>query len=428
MNNRKVVKTLALAWVVVLIGLVLLAVPGASAESKGEIVIVTLPPGRGDLGFTDLSFKGAEQAAQDFGLEVRHVLADTPADMVPTLSVVARRPNVKLIIGPDFDWLTPITTLAPRFPDKNFLLIDIAPEQFIPNVLGVVYEQHKGSALVGALAALLAIHYDQPHVGVVFGVPIAVLWNFEIGYKWGVDWGIQWYKFHFPDQFAAEPMTSIVHTPRNQRVLWEYTNTWTSTAAGDVSATAMFEEGAVAVYNVAGSTGLGINTALERIRDERGLEMGPPFGIGVDANQDWITPGFVIASMLKRVDRSVYEAVRLVVEGKFKDVVTSEAGQAVLGIGTMLGGKPVTGIEVSDLSQLDEFIEFGKQAEALQGRRILPASPSEIRSQVKEMREGQPAWIWDAVAELASQIEAGEVAVPNVWNRPDLDRWRDIYG
>lgn len=35
-----------------------------------------------------------------------------------------------------------------------------------------------------------------------------------------------------------------------------------------------------------------------------------PFGIGVDADQDWIKPGFIIASMMKRVDVGVYTAVK----------------------------------------------------------------------------------------------------------------------
>jgi basic membrane protein A len=41
------------------------------------------------------------------------------------------------------------------------------------------------------------------------------------------------------------------------------------------------------------------------------------FAIGVDSNQNWVRPGTILTSMVKRVDVAVYETCKSIVEGKF---------------------------------------------------------------------------------------------------------------
>src|SRR5262249_50275621 len=40
--------------------------------------------------------------------------------------------------------------------------------------------------------------------------------------------------------------------------------------------------------------------------------------IGVDSNQNWVKPGYVLTSMVKRVDNAVYQIVGDRVAGRFK--------------------------------------------------------------------------------------------------------------
>ncbi|MCY7346306.1 MAG: BMP family ABC transporter substrate-binding protein, partial [Pyrinomonadaceae bacterium] len=42
------------------------------------------------------------------------------------------------------------------------------------------------------------------------------------------------------------------------------------------------------------------------------------FVIGVDSNQNGVKPGFVLTSMVKRVDNAVYDVVKEVLGGQFK--------------------------------------------------------------------------------------------------------------
>jgi basic membrane protein A len=309
-----------------------------------------------------------------------------------------------------------------KYPDKNFAGIDT----FLggaPNLLNIVFEEHKGSAIVGALAALAAAQYGYPHIGVVLGIEIPPLWKFEIGYKWGADWALKWYQNKF-----GKSAPVIGDTPAKDRVLWTYTGTFSDITKGYEAAKAMYAQDAVAVYNVAGPLGLGLNQAVQEIATAKSLTMGPPFWIGVDANQDWINPGFVLASMMKRVDKGVYFATQLVVEGKFRQVVADTHGFATLGIGTTVAGISMTGISVSTLGDLDEFVQMGVNAEKLTGKTVLPMTPEEIKSKVTAMRNSVPSWVWDAEKDLENAISNDPTLVPLAMTKELVDQWRATLG
>jgi len=418
--------------VVVLAALLVQAYPQAPARAAPgafKIAVVSDVGGRGDLSFNDMAFKGGEDAERDFGVQMVELVSKVEADYVPNLTTAARDPGVQLVVGVGFLLSDALAQVARRFPNKNFVGIDTFaqsivkdkfPAQFpLPNLMDIVYEEHKGSALVGALATLLAAQYDKPFIGGVFGIEIPVLWKFEIGYKWGARWATEWMAKRKPDKaFKYRP----------DFVLWTYTGTFSDIPKGYAAAKAMYAKDAIAVYNIAGPLGLGINQAVQEIARARGLRSGPPFWIGVDANQDWINPGFVIASMMKRVDRGVYFSTKWVKDGTFRTLVKQNSGTLVLGIGTKAAGQLAEGISVSTLADLSEFVQMGIQAEKLTKKKVLPASPDEIRARVKAMRDAQPAWVWSAVAELEKAIREGKVSVPLVLTKPDIEKWRKELG
>ena len=399
------------------------------AGAKTKIAVVSDIGGRGDLSFNDMAFKGGDDASRDFGVKMVELISKVEADYVPNLTVAAEDPDVQLIVGVGFLLSDALAEVARKYPDKNFagidtysqfIVLDKYPDEYpLPNLMDIVYEEHKGSALVGALGTLLAAHYDKPHIGGVFGIEIPVLWKFEIGYKWGARWATEWLKENKPEE-------AFDYT--KEFVLWTYTGTFSDITKGYEAAKPMYAKDAVAVYNIAGPLGLGINQAVAELAEEKGLESGPPFWIGVDANQDWINPGFVIASMMKRVDYGVYFATKLVLDGTFRDIVKETNGSLLLGIGTKTAGRLMEGISVSTLDDLDEFIAMGVRAEELTGKKALPMAPEEIRAKVTAMRRAQPAWIWEAVAELEEKIRTGEVEVPLVMTEEDITKWRDELG
>jgi basic membrane protein A len=83
---------------------------------------------------------------------------------------------------------------------------------------------------------------------------------------------------------------------------------WNDPAKGGELAKSQFDRGADVVYHAAGGTGIGVLQAA--------AEAGK-LGIGVDSNQNYLHPGHVLTSMLKRVDTAVEKAFMDAKDGKW---------------------------------------------------------------------------------------------------------------
>ena len=376
--------------------LALLALPLAGQQPQGRVALMLSVGGRGDLSFNDMGFKGTEEAVRDFGWEMTVTEAVTAADFLPNLRHAARAGVFDLIICVGFLQADALNQVAPEFPDQKFAIIDAVVDQ--PNVLSIIFEEQEGSALVGALAGMLAAHYGYPYVGIVLGIEIPVLYRFEAGYRFGIDWGLRKYA----EVTGEEP---------NVGLLWVYTGTFSDIAKGKAAAEAQIEKGAVAVYNVAGALGVGILEAVTEKLEELGREAGPPFMIGVDANQDWMGDGNkVIASMMKRVDVGCYTAIRMVHEGTFEGGRILRMSLANEGVG------------ISRFLDLLDFIDFGVAAGAISAE-----ERPEIAANWAAMRASLPTWIWKAVDELEEKILAGEIVVPRPTTREEMLKVRELY-
>jgi basic membrane protein A len=361
----------------------------------GRVALILDVGGRGDLSFNDMGFKGTEEAIRDFGWEMVEIQSATAADYLPNIRNAARSGAFDLIICVGFLLADALNQVAPEFPNQKFAIIDAVVNQ--PNVLSIIFEEQEGSALVGALAGMLAGYFGYPYVGVVLGIEIPVLYHFEGGYRFGIDWGLKKY-------------AEVTGETPDVGLLWVYTGTFSDIAKGKAAAEAQLEQGAVAVYNVAGPLGIGILEAVTEKLEEIGKEMGPPFMIGVDANQDWMGDGNkVIASMMKRVDVGCYTAIKMVHEGTFKGGILSM-------------GLANKGVAISRYQDLLDFIEFGIAAGA-----ITEEDKPRIIENWKAMRASVPQWIWEAVDELEQEILSGEIVVPKPETRDEMLKVREMY-
>jgi basic membrane protein A len=379
---------------VLMVGLVM--TPGmAQAALKGKVAIVSDVGGRGDLSFNDMGFKGTDKATADFGLEMVGIQSATAADYLPNVRNAARSQSFDLIIAVGFLLTDAVATAAKEFPEQKFMIIDSVVEA--PNVMSIVFKENEGSALVGALAAMVAAHYDYPYVGAVFGIEIPVLFHFEAGYRFGIDWG---------NKMVAQKTGKDPHIG----LLYTYTGTFSDIAKGKEATGAMLAQRAGLIYNVAGPLGIGDLQAITEALKTKGKEAGPPFMIGVDANQDWMGDGHrVLASMLKRVDNACYNAVEAVVKGSFK------GGLTVMGL-------DVQGVAMSRQPELLTFMEFGIGA-----GKISAADKAKIVANWEKMRAQIPSWIWDAVADLEKQIISGKISVPNASTLDEMKAVRSTY-
>src|SRR5690606_41855774 len=113
---------------------------------------------------------------------------------------------------------------------------------------------------------------------------------------------------------------------------------------------AMLGRGGPVVSAVAGAPGLGVFAPVESVARARGKVVGPPVAIGVASAQDWISPGFIPVSMVKRVDNGVFEAIKRALEGTF------QGGAVTLRLAE--GGVAASTIEMVELF-FDEAIAAG---------------------------------------------------------------------
>jgi basic membrane protein A and related proteins len=257
--------------------------------------------GKFDKSFNEAAYNGAERFKEESGIEYLEFEVTNESQRDQALRRMARR-GANVVIAVGFSFATPLEEIAKEYPDTKFVIIDGVVEQ--PNVQSVVFKEHEGSFLVGMAAAMAS---QTGKVGFVGGMDIPLIRNFAHGYQQGV-------KHVSPDAEIFVNMTGT--TPA----------AWNDPAKGAELAQSQFDRGADVVYAAAGGTGLGV---LQAAADSGKLS------IGVDSNQNYLHPGSVLTSMLKRVDVAVYNAFKSAQEGNLETGVKN-LGLAEEGVGYAL--------------------------------------------------------------------------------------------
>ena len=258
-----------------------LAAGVASAQDFTPAIVFDMG-GKFDKSFNEAAYDGAERFKKETGIEYLEFEVTNEAQREQALRRMARR-GANVVVGVGFSFAHAARARSPtEFPDTKFVIIDTVVEQ--PNVQSIIFKEHEGSFLVGMVAALAS---KTGKVGFVGGMDIPLIRNFAHGYQQGV-------KHVNPEAEVFENMTGT--TPA----------AWNDPTKGGELAKSQFDRGADVVYAAAGGTGLGV---LQAAADASKLS------IGVDSNQNYLHPGSVLTSMLKRVDVAVYNAFKDAKEG-----------------------------------------------------------------------------------------------------------------
>ena len=276
--------------------------------------------GRGDQSFNDGALRGVEGLAAGVkstasgykALSDAEYAALVPSDLSPVahlpippplvLSGKAQEdyePNLQLlvdqgtemVIAVGFMMEPAVRAVSLRNPNAKFLLLDSpvlddAGKKPVvrPNVRAVVFREQESSFLCGMAAALVS---KTGKVGFVGGMDIPLIRKFALGYVSGVH--------HVnPADEVFQNMTGT--TP----------SAWANPTQGAELARSQFGRGADVVFHAAGATGLGVMQAAA----DAGL-----LSIGCDSNQDYLHPGSVLTSAVKRVDVAVYTTFTQVRDG-----------------------------------------------------------------------------------------------------------------
>jgi basic membrane protein A len=279
-------------------------------KSKVHVGVVFDIGGKDDRSFNAAAWEGAKHAAEELPIVLRDVEPGDPTSIEPAMRAFAER-GYDLIIGVGFAQTPIMQQVAKDYPNLSFAIIDgaVPPEEQLPNVAYLLFKEHQGSYLVGMIAARKS---QTGTLGFIGGMDIPLIHKFATGYEEGAR--------------AVNP---------NVRVITNFVGVtdaaWNNPGKGKELALAQIGKGADIIFTAAGNSGLGAFDAVEQ---------NNKFVIGVDSNQNWVKPGHVLTSMVKRVDTAVYQTVKDKVNNAFK------------------GGVHVYGLENDGISYaLDKFNE-----------------------------------------------------------------------
>ena len=249
-------------------------IPAVASAQDFKPSIVFDMGGKFDKSFNQAAFDGAERFKKETGIDYREFEVTSPTQREQAIRNMARR-GATVVIGIGFAQAAAVDKVAKEFPDTKFALIDGVVD--LPNVRSIVFKEHEGSFLVGMAAALAS---QTGKVGFIGGMDIPLIRNFAAGYAEGA-------RHVNADVEVFQNMTGT--TPA----------AWNNPTKGGELARSQFDRGADVIYAAAGGTGTGVYQAA--------VDAGK-LAIGVDSNQNYLHPGTMLTSMVKRVDVAVYKA------------------------------------------------------------------------------------------------------------------------
>ena len=248
--------------------------------------------GKFDRSFNQSASEGAQKFKADTGIAYREFEITNAAQREQIMAQSAKR-GANIIVAVGFTQASAVERVARQFPDVKFTIIDAVVD--LPNVQSINFREQESSFLCGMAAALAS---KTGKIGFVGGMDIPLIRKFALGYVAGA-------KYVNPDIEVFQNMTGT--TPA----------AWGDPTKGGELARSQFGRGADVVFHAAGATGIGVMQAAK----DAGL-----LSIGCDSNQDYLHPGSVLTSALKRVDIAVYKAFEDAKNGTWKP------GQLVLGL------------------------------------------------------------------------------------------------
>jgi basic membrane protein A len=305
-------------------------IPTTEAQiTKPKIAFIFSTGGLGDLSYNDAGFAGLQLVNETFDLGITGADYAEPSDVLEIsdfVEIFAATGNYDLIFTIGFSSTHAVNTSALAHPNQKFVIIDSILG--LPNVASVTFNEQEGSFLAGVMAAMTT---TTNKIGFLGGAENSIIKRFEAGFQQGI--------------FAIDD---------NIELLSEYApdqgNPWNDIAGGKSVALTFIENGVDVIYAAAGETGLGMFNVVNETNTANGIagndtktdNPGKIYGIGVDSNQDWINPGYILTSMVKRIDIAVFEQVQDLINGTwagtgtdFSNIITMDLTSIGVGISDM---------------------------------------------------------------------------------------------
>ncbi len=270
----------------------------------------------GDKSFLDAAARGIKMVNDQYKNVTTKIIENNDVGEQQLAARAMADQGYDLVITVGFgsaDWTTQI---AQEYPKVWFAIVDSTLNDKdgkpLANGTGLTFREDEGSFTVGMVAAFLS---KTGKIGYIGGMDVPLLHRFEQGY-------IQGAKYVNPKIEVTSGWVGAFDNPNKGKEL----------------ALTQYTEGADIIYAAAGKSGEGV---LQASKEQN------KFSIGVDSDQDYMQPGSVITSMLKRVD--------LAVLGEVSDLVSCKLSTGTKVFGLQEGGVGSTFLYADDT----EFLRSG---------------------------------------------------------------------
>ncbi|KKK38912.1 hypothetical protein WQ57_06065 [Mesobacillus campisalis] len=293
--NKRVFAVMTLILVLLLAACSSSESSGGSDSSSGEkvkIAMITSEGGLGDRSYNDSGNEGLKKASDELGAEVKVVEPQDVSEGEKYLTQLAQS-GFDLVITLDLGHEKVLKEIAPQYPDTQFAIFNTVVEG--DNITSVLFHEHEGSFLAGALAALVTQDESvnnlngEKVISFVGGVDSPGINKFLVGYEEGAK-----------------------HIDPETKVIVGYSNSFSDPSKGKEITLSQIEQKADVIYQVAGATGEGVID---------GAKTKDVFAIGVDSDQDYIAEGNVLTSVMKRVDVAVFELSKAAQGGSYESII-----------------------------------------------------------------------------------------------------------
>ncbi|WP_402464306.1 BMP family lipoprotein [Isoptericola aurantiacus] len=281
---------------------------GGTDTAESEAVdytpcIVSDQGGFDDKSFNQLSFEGAQQAAEEMGVDLIDVQSQSETDFQPNLQSLVDQ-GCDGIVSVGFALSADTVESANANEDINYFLVDDAAdndfdgETDAPNIKPLLYNTAEAAFLAGYLSAGYS---EAGKVGTFGGAPYPTVTIFMDGFKQGVEYYNQ----------ANDAKVELIGYNGGED--GAFTGEFVANETAKTTAKNILDQGVDVILPVGGPI---YQSAIAAIEDS-GRDVAL---IGVDADfyeSDPTTQPYVLTSILKKMDVSTYEAVLAAGQGEF---------------------------------------------------------------------------------------------------------------
>jgi len=325
-----------------------------SAGAVFKVGQVTDMGGIDDKSFNQTAWKGVQDAINQFGVQGKYLESQQQSDYAK---------NIQQFLGEKLDFIVTVgyllgidtATAAIANPAQKFAIVDYSypdcwtgavvgkdcgSDKELSNVLGLTFATDEAAFLAGYLSAGMS---KTGKVGTFGGIKIPTVTIFMKGFEAGVK--------YYNQKHGTKVAVLGWDTAKDEGL---FTGNFESTDDGRRFAESLMDEGADIILPVAGPVGLGSAAACK----ERGTML-----VGVDTDWYITAPEFketYLTSIVKRMDVTVFDAIKAVTDGTFKGGVY---------VGTLKNG----GVGITSFHDFDAKVSAALKGEIEQARKDLIA-------------------------------------------------------